>query len=97
MCSLSGKLQSRFLSQRSFEEQPQQPQQPPAPAASITPLSPASPVLSRSPAAAVSPTPPETSGSPVQAAGQDSLSADEQNDTDAEHVTDHHSLTSVCH
>lgn len=97
MCSLSGKLQSRFLSQRSFEEQPQHPQHPPAPAASITPLSPASPVLSRSPAAAVSPTPPETSGSPVQAAGQDSLSADEHNDTDAEHVTDHHSLTSVCH
>ncbi|XP_030290807.1 drebrin-like protein A isoform X3 [Sparus aurata] len=63
--SRPGKLQSRFLSQRSFEEQPQHP---PAPAASITPLSPASPVLSRSPAAAVSPTPPETSGSPVQAA-----------------------------
>ncbi|KAM8743391.1 drebrin-like a isoform 2-T2 [Acanthopagrus schlegelii] len=60
-----GKLQSRFLSQRSFEEQPQHR---PAPAASVSPLSPASPVQSHSPAAAVSPTPPETSGSPVQAA-----------------------------
>ncbi|XP_073334563.1 drebrin-like protein B [Pagrus major] len=67
--SRPGKLQSRFLSQRSFEREAQeQPQHPPAPAVSITPLSPASPVLSYSPAAAVSPTPPETSGSPVQAA-----------------------------
>ncbi|XP_044029783.1 drebrin-like protein A [Siniperca chuatsi] len=87
-----GKLQSRFLSQKSFEtEVPVQPRQaaspPPAPAVvpafSKTPLSPVthvSPVLSYSPAAAVSPTPPETTGSPVQAADAAYTEEDEWSD-----------------
>nr|XP_046231953.1 drebrin-like a [Scatophagus argus] len=67
--SRPGKLQSPFLSQKSFERKTaEQPQLPPA--------SPVSPVLSYSPAAAVSPTPPETIGSPVQAA--DSVHTEEE-------------------
>ncbi|XP_041815979.1 drebrin-like protein B [Chelmon rostratus] len=80
--SRPGKLQSPFLSQKSFErETPERPQYHPAPAAvpasSMTPpspvspaspASPASPVLSYSPAAPVSAAPPETAGSPVPAA-----------------------------
>ncbi len=78
MSSLSGKLQSPFLSQR---EAPALPQHPPAPAVvpptSVSPPSPVtpdspvlsySPVLSHSPT--FSPTPAETEDSPVQAAGK---------------------------
>lgn len=70
-----GKLQSPFLSQKSIErETPLQPWRPHTLAASVPPLSPDSPVSperSYSPAAApVSPTPPATAGSPVQATGR---------------------------
>lgn len=77
--SRPGKLQSPFLSQKSFEREtpeyrpaaalpPLSPASPVTPASPGSPVLPASPVLSHSPAAAVSPTPPETAGSPVQAA-----------------------------
>ncbi|KAE8285530.1 Drebrin-like protein Actin-binding protein 1 SH3 domain-containing protein 7 [Larimichthys crocea] len=75
--SRPGKLQSPFISQKSFERET--PEQPPAPAvvpassmslSPISPVSPVSPVLSYSPVAAVSLTPPETTGSPVQTAGE---------------------------
>ncbi|XP_041825142.1 drebrin-like protein A isoform X2 [Melanotaenia boesemani] len=73
--SKPGKLQSPFLSQKSFEKEASvQPQRPPSPAPvklptpSLIPISPVtsvSPVWPESPAAAGSPTPPETTGSPL--------------------------------
>ncbi|XP_050928756.1 drebrin-like a [Lates calcarifer] len=86
--SRPGKLQSPFLSQKSFErETPVQPQSPPAPAvvwaSSPTPLSPvtpASPVLSFSPPSSESYAPAETAESPVQPAGEAEEWSDEFDD-----------------
>ncbi|TMS08404.1 Drebrin-like protein A, partial [Larimichthys crocea] len=85
--SRPGKLQSPFISQKSFERET--PEQPPAPAvvpassmslSPISPVSPVSPVLSYSPVAAVSLTPPETTGSPVQTADSAYTEEDEWSD-----------------
>ncbi|XP_053195539.1 drebrin-like a [Scomber japonicus] len=81
--SRPGKLQSPFLSQKSFEgETPLKPPavtpvppvlshspvRPVSPVLSHSPVRPVSPVLSHSPVRPASPTPPETAASPVQAA-----------------------------
>ncbi|XP_040914548.1 drebrin-like a [Toxotes jaculatrix] len=77
-----GRLQSPFLSQKTCEEETKvQPQNPPAPAvARLSPVTPVSPVLSHSPAAHVSHSPPETTGSPVQPADTAFTEEDEWSD-----------------
>ncbi|XP_071322813.1 drebrin-like a [Trachinotus anak] len=85
-----GRLQSPFVSQKSFErETPAQPQQPRAPAVvpasyttPLSPVTPVSPVLSYSPAAAVSHAPAESPASPVQPAEEEEWS--DEFDDDAE-------------
>ncbi|XP_047228004.1 drebrin-like protein A isoform X4 [Girardinichthys multiradiatus] len=72
--SRNGKLHCSLLSQISFEtEAPRKPQSPPSvfQSPSLNPFSPVAPKLSAFPAAAVSPTPRETTGSPEGAAEDD--------------------------
>lgn len=66
----SGKLQSPFLSAKGT---PQQPRYPPAPAVTVSPVSPPSPLQLYSPATVVAPTAPESTLSPVPAAGQNKM------------------------